>query len=308
MCSIKYPIVKRNFSFDCNSPNLIFIIPFYGLCISKYEVNYENLSLAQNDFVLLHFGTCVKRFFDYLIETICGLQEEDFTSLCGNVKIVRQPLAEGWSLKIQKKIQDGFKDVLVLSERKTVRNLYKKIKECYLHMIFPQLLTRLVVKKFVETYKESTQDQDIGRFKNLDELDQYDLISKTLDTFRQSPQAHLFQTVDYYLDEFTSNISHIVVFQCLLDYELPPEKRPSSVTSGKKTAKSAKKNPSVAPSTSSVAIEAPTTLSVTTTSSTVPVAPILADNQYSNFQFYSQQYPRSPGPEIFQTNDQNAPI
>ena len=243
-----------------------------------------------------------------MIETICGLQEEDFTSLCGNVKIVRQPLAEGWSLKIQKKIQDGFKDVLVLSERKTVRNLYKKIKEIYLHMIFPQLLTRLVVKKFVETYKEYTQDQDIGRFKNLDELDQYDLISKTLDTFRQSPQAHLFQTVDYYLDEFTSNISHIVVFQCLLDYELPPEKRPSSVTSGKKTAKSAKKNPSVAPSTLSVAIEAPTTLSVTTTSSTVPVAPILADNQYSNFQFYSQQYPRSPGPEIFQTNDQNAPI
>lgn len=286
MCSVSYPIVKRNFSFDCNLPTFIYIIPFYGLCISKYEVNYQNLSQAENDFVLLHYGTCVKRFIDYLIETLCDLQEEDFISLCGKVKIsqVKPPQAECWSFKIQKKKEDSYEDILIISERKIVRNLFKKIQECFLHGIFPQVLTRLVVKKFVEIYTELTQNQDIGLFKNLDQLVQYDMFNKTLDTFKHSPQRHLFKSADYYYDEFTANLHHIVVNQSILDFDLPPAKKPSSLPSGKKATKPLNKTPSAAATTLSVskASSADAVASSTNQANAIQNPSTVAVHQYSN--------------------------
>ena len=107
MDSTSHPISKRIISYDCDQPWFISVVPYHGLNIGKFEISdvkgVKTLKSSQDLCATLHYGTCIKRFIDFLLNTICERQQEDFHSVCQKVKILqlRPPQKEFWGLEIQ---------------------------------------------------------------------------------------------------------------------------------------------------------------------------------------------------------------
>ena len=107
MHKTSYPISKRIISFDCDQPWFISVVPYHGLNIGKFEISdvkgVKTLKSSQDLCATLHYGTCIKRFIDFLLNIICERQQEDFHSVCQKVKILqlRPPQKEFWGLEIQ---------------------------------------------------------------------------------------------------------------------------------------------------------------------------------------------------------------
>ena len=98
-------------------------------------------------------------------------------------------------------------------------------------------MTRQILIEVTENFIAKQGQKDIGLFKDLKKWQQYQLIDNTLLDYRKLDETtrELFvdlSNVDYYLSQYSYNLSNIIVHQTLLDYKKGKKhkKKPSTPT------------------------------------------------------------------------------
>lgn len=172
----------------------------------------------------------------YLVAVkICCLST--YLAYFSNANEIPEPLFQKKS-PVQKKTEDQrFQEILRIRHGKDTRLLLKIIEEIFLDGVFPNALTRQILIEVTENFIAKQGQKDIGLFKDLKKWQQYQLIDNTLLDYRKLDKTtrELFvdlSNVDYYLSQYSYNLSNIIVHQTLLDYKKGKKhkKKPSTPT------------------------------------------------------------------------------